>query len=540
MKIESNQEKFFEYIKTELEKWQNKEAVSQSELMNFFSTVTNSAKRLQLLDFSTKATQYLEDIHHLKKEPLPKKDWQRFITPFVALIDDFKNRPSSNVVTYNRVAQEEKEFILLIDDDVDFVTLAKYLLEKEGFLLIVAPDGKRGLEMIYDFKPSLILIDIHLPDIDGFLIFESIVTKLKKNHTPIIIISGDDSKENKIRSYQMGAVDFISKPIDKELFIANLKNRIKLKKEVEQSIVVDELTALYNRKYMNTRLQQLMKQYERNKLPFSIILLDLDHFKSINDTYGHLVGDDVLRKFASITSETKRENDIVCRYGGEEFLVILPDTKKESAYVFLNRLKRNLARQYFFANETKFQITFSAGITEMSEQVKHPKQLIDEADKALYHAKLQGRNQFITYNKNLHTLNNVLKITIIIVEDSHLIRHMLVNYFSKWNPDERYEINVISFSNGVDFLNSDWYRPNKKFIILLDGIMPEMDGLDVLKKVRENYTTDNVLISMLTGRKGEEHVIHALRNGADDYIIKPFVPEEVSERILRLIKRVFT
>lgn len=538
MGIDSSKEKFFSFIKNQFSAWQNADSISKQDFIRFFSTIKKLASQLQLKEFSDQADQCMKTLDEVNKRILYKKDWQRLLTPFITFLDTFENR-SLQTVENNLQINHDKEFILLIDDDVDFVTLAKHILEKEGFLLIVAPNGKRGLEMIYDFKPSVILIDIHLPDMDGFIIFESIVTKLKKNHTPIIIISGDDSKENRIRAYQMGAIDFISKPIDKDLFIANLKNRIRLRNEIEQAVIVDELTSLYNRKYMNTQLMQHISQYNRNKTPFSIVLLDLDHFKLVNDTYGHLMGDDVLRKFATLVNESKRENDIICRYGGEEFIVILPNTSKEQAYHFLNRLKKVLSEVYFYANDESFQITFSAGITEINEKNNHPKKLIDEADKALYHAKMSGRNQFITYNTSLQALNNLLKITIVIVEDSHLIRHMLVNYFSNWRPSDRYEINVVSYSNGIDFLNSNWYKPKEKYIILLDGIMPGMDGLEVLKKVRENYTTDNVLISMLTGRKGEEHIIHALRNGADDYIIKPFVAEEVSERILRLINRVF-
>lgn len=538
MGIDSSKEKFFSFIKNQFSAWQNADSISKQDFIRFFSTIKKLASQLQLKEFSDQADQCMKTLDEVNKRILYKKDWQRLLTPFITFLDTFENR-SLQTVENNLQINHDKEFILLIDDDVDFVTLAKHILEKEGFLLIVAPNGKRGLEMIYDFKPSVILIDIHLPDMDGFIIFESIVTKLKKNHTPIIIISGDDSKENRIRAYQMGAIDFISKPIDKDLFIANLKNRIRLRNEIEQAVIVDELTSLYNRKYMNTQLMQHISQYNRNKTPFSIVLLDLDHFKLVNDTYGHLMGDDVLRKFATLVNESKRENDIICRYGGEEFIVILPNTSKEQAYHFLNRLKKVLSEVYFYANDESFQITFSAGITEINEKNNHPKKLIDEADKALYHAKMSGRNQFITYNTSLQSLNNLLKITIVIVEDSHLIRHMLVNYFSNWRPSDRYEINVVSYSNGIDFLNSNWYKPKEKYIILLDGIMPGMDGLEVLKKVRENYTTDNVLISMLTGRKGEEHIIHALRNGADDYIIKPFVAEEVSERILRLINRVF-
>lgn len=533
MGIEENLGKFFQYIKKTITNWAEQETITENDLYHFFKTVSKVSENLGLTNITVKAKENLNTISKGKQTLLEKKEWQRYITPFMSFIDKITLPPTKII------DNDEKDFILLIDDDVDFVTMTKQILETEGYFLIVAPNGKRGIEMIYDFKPSLILLDIHLPDMNGFQILESILTKLKKNYTPIIVMSGDDSKQNRILSYEMGAIDFIAKPIDRDLFVANIKNRLRHRKDIEQSIVIDELTGVYNRKYLQTRLNQMFKQYHRDHFPFSLVLLDLDHFKQVNDKYGHIVGDEVLKKFANIANNIKRENDIICRYGGEEFVILLPNTTRENVFPFLQRFQQILSEQHFYANGTNFQVTFSAGITEVSEHNLHVEKILDEADKALYYAKQSGRNRAVIYDTSLQTLNNQLKISIIIVEDSQLIRYMLVNYFSNWKPSERFEINVLSFSNGIEFLQSNWYKPKEKFVILLDGIMPGMDGLEVLKKVRENYSTDNVLISMLTGRKGEEHIIHALRNGADDYIVKPFEIEEVAARILRLINKVF-
>lgn len=518
----------FNLIDHTFEQWVRRESITSIELYQFLQTVKDEAEKEKLAPIVLFANDCLSSSRK-DKEVWSKKEWQRYISPLIAIMDS---------ITETRESLDQ-DFILIVDDDVEFVTFTKHLLEKEGFLVVVAPDGTRALKMIYDFKPSLIFIDTVLPDIDGYTLLEKITNKSKKSYTPITMISDDYSKENRIRSYQLGAIDLIAKPIDKEIFIALVQNRLAHKREIEQSVIIDELTGVYNRKYMNTRIEQFFQQFQRDHITFSVALLDLDHFKKVNDTFGHIVGDDVLREFANLANSLKRENDIICRYGGEEFVIVLPNTTAKNTKLVLDRFQTALQQKTFAADNVEFKVTFSAGVTEVSPHNLHIEKLLDEADKALYYAKQSGRNKTALYEHSLQVVKNTIKITIVIVDDSALIRQILMRFFKGWNPSSRFEINVIEFSNGVSFLESDWYNPGEKYIILLDGVMPKMDGLEVLAKIREKYTTDDVLISMLTGRKGEEHVIHALRNGADDYIVKPFDTEEVSIRIQRLIKKVF-
>lgn len=530
--VDENGKIIFNLIDSTFEQWVKRKIITKNELFHFLYSVKLEAEKENLETILKVVIDRLAALSETSRN-LTKKEWQRYVSPLIAVMDSMTNHSTQYQEHF------DQDFILIVDDDVDFVTQTKHLLENKGFLVIVAPNGKRALEMIYDFKPSLVFIEINLPDIDGFTILENIIVKSKSNYTPITMLTKDYKKENCIRAYQLGAIDIITKPIDNDIFIANVQNRLVHKKQIEQSVVIDELTGVYNRKYMNTRIEQLLGQYKRDQTPFTVAILDLDHFKKVNDTFGHIIGDEVLREFANLANKVKRENDIICRYGGEEFVILLPNTSAKNTKLVLDRFQAALKQKVFYANNVEFQVTFSSGVTEVSPHNFHLEKLLDEADKALYYAKQSGRNQIAFYEDNLKVLKNIVKITIIIVDDSTLIRQILMNFFSGWNPSNRFEINVIEFSNGVSFLESNWYTSGEKYIILLDGVMPKMDGLEVLAKVRESYTTDDVIISMLTGRKGEEHVIHALRSGADDYIVKPFDTEEISKRILRLIKKVF-
>lgn len=521
-----SQKTIFTEMKKVFLQWANQEEVTQEELANFLKSINDVAKKNKITELEKIATDNLLLVNKRALKNFKKKQWQLFITPFISLMD--KNSIES-----------EQDFILLVDADVEFVTVTKQILEKEGFSVIVSPNGKRVLEMIYDFRPSLILLDIHLPDLNGFEVLEQIRDKAKKTFTPITMMSADNSKENIIRSYELGAVDFIAKPIDRDILIANLKNRLAYKQEVGKSIIIDELTGAYNRSYMNTQLEYFIYQFRRSEAPFTVVLIDLDHFKKVNDRYGHNTGDYVLRQFAAIVKSLKREGDILCRYGGEEFVLLLPDTKLEDAKQMVNRMRSTFAKKIFTVKEEYFQVTFSAGIAEVTKGNLDQETIIDEADQALYFAKHSGRNQAVIYESSMHVVKKRVKIMIIIVDDDPLIRQILIDFFTVWNPSEEFEINVLEFSDGITFLESDWYRPDEKYMILLDVIMPKMEGIEVLKRIRSDYSSQNVLISMLTGLTGEKNVIRFLEMGADDYIEKPFVPVALAARIFRLINRLF-
>jgi two-component system cell cycle response regulator len=522
-----NQSMIFKKMNKIFLDWAKKEQIAHEELSNFLNSIKAVAQSKGIIELEKIAANNLGLVIKNDSKNFNKNQWQRYITPLISFIEK------------NTINKAEQDFILLVDDDADFVTFTKKLLEKEGFSVVVAPNGKRVLEMIYDFRPELILLDIHLPDTDGFTVLQQIQDKALKTFIPIVVMSADNCKENIIRSFELGAVDFIAKPIDRDIFVAIIKNRLAHKFAVEKSIVIDELTNVYNRTYMNTQLEQFIHQFRRSRVAFSVVVLDLDHFKKVNDRYGHITGDSVLREFAAIAKSLKRETDILCRFGGEEFVLLLPDTSKEGAKQVITRILISFSNKNFLAKGKSFRVTFSAGIVEVTNKNLDQEIIIDEADQALYFAKHAGRNQVVIFEPSMQGVKKRIRITIIIVDDDALTRQILMDFFTAWNPSEQFAIKVLEFNNGVSFLESDWYHPDEKFMILLDGIMPNMEGFEVLKRIRRDYSSQNVLISMLTGLTGEKNVIRFLEVGADDYIEKPFVPEVLAARVFQLIERVF-
>ncbi|WP_431030214.1 GGDEF domain-containing response regulator [Lysinibacillus sp. LZ02] len=542
MEMGKYQQMIYKRIYDTFQKWDEFDFIIEREIYSFLHSLKGTAGSIGLNELSAIASEKLDSLIDVSEKQWEKEEWKNYLSPIIEAISfyqanlDIHDVDNSQVYSVDHVAN--REFILVIDDDMIFISYIKAVLEKQGYAVLVAHNGKRGLELIYELKPSIVFLDIMLPDTNGFSILQNI-RKINKERMFVAIMSVKDCKENRKRAYDMGALDFIPKPIDEEILVAYVKNRLAYKKELEHSIVIDELTQVYNRKFMDTQLQQLIQLYIRNKEPFSVAIADLDYFKKVNDTYGHLVGDEVLKGFANLVMNAKREQDIFCRYGGEEFVFLMPQTAIEEAYMLLERLRKLMEQKYFIGNGAKFQVTFSSGVVEATATNLHPKKMLEEADQALYHAKQSGRNQTVMFDSIAEVVRKRLKINIIVIDDVFIIRNLITSHFKHWESGENYDIEVMDFSDGVSFLQSNWYTENSKYIILLDGMMPKMDGIEVLKKIRENYSSSDVIVSMLTGRKGEEYVLEALENGADDYIVKPFNIADVSNRIISLINRLF-
>jgi diguanylate cyclase (GGDEF)-like protein len=310
-----------------------------------------------------------------------------------------------------------------------------------------------------------------------------------------------------------------------------------MKREWQDSIIVDDLTGAFNRKHFNQVMKQLICDFKRTERVFSLALIDLDYFKKVNDSYGHLIGDEVLQTLSELVQSSIRMEDTFCRYGGEEFAVFLPNTDADSALLVLQRIQDRFAETDFFAKNETFHVTFSSGISEVTDAENIADKIVEEADQALYASKHAGRNQTTLYSAHLSSAKIHSVLNVIVVDDDALIRRIVTSQFAIWEPDNIDEIKISSYANGLEFLQSDWYTVDEKYIILLDGVMPDLDGVEVLERIRKTYPEVNILVIMLTGRNNQADIVHALQMGADDYVIKPVHMPELLSRMERLAHR---
>ncbi len=296
--------------------------------------------------------------------------------------------------------------VLVIDDSVDIHHLVTARLASERISIHHAYSAVEGLEAARDLRPDLILLDLDMPDADGLTLCEVLKDDKDLVHVPVIFLTGTLDVETKVQAFELGAVDYVTKPFDGIELKARVRSALRTKRYhdlLSTKAQIDALTGLWNRKYLDDQLAVDIAGLHRGKGPVSLLMLDIDHFKLINDTYGHPFGDTVIQKVADELNQMSRATDVVCRYGGEEFAVILRDTDSLAARNFAERLRQHVARLEFNIRDKIVKITISIGLVG-SDQLKStpedPAALIEMADQALYRAKSDGRNRIVAAFEN--------------------------------------------------------------------------------------------------------------------------------------------
>jgi diguanylate cyclase (GGDEF)-like protein len=287
-----------------------------------------------------------------------------------------------------------QQSVLIIDDAKTIHTLIKSRLGGEDLELHSCFTAQQGLAMAGQLLPDLVLLDLEMPEIDGFEICRRLKQETATMSIPVVFLTGAGAAADKLRGLEAGAVDFVSKPFDPAELRARVRAALRTKYLLDllnKKAMIDGLTGLWNRTYFDQTLAAQLSLSRRSGQPVAVVLADMDHFKSINDRFGHLTGDEALRVVAACMQATCRIEDVVCRYGGEEFGIIVPNTPSDKAIIMADRLKKNIEKLPLQHRGVPVQITCSFGIADVTSC--GDKDLIAAADAALYRAKEAGRNR---------------------------------------------------------------------------------------------------------------------------------------------------
>lgn len=289
--------------------------------------------------------------------------------------------------------------ILVIDDSPEVHTLLDERLSEEGWQLYHALDGTEGLRLAKTLRPDLILLDMFLAHESGLDVCKALQAEPVTAHVPVLFISSSAEVEDKVRAFDLGAVDYLVKPFAFEELLARLRSALRTKRYQDmlaERAHIDALTGMWNRAHFDARLQAEVAGARRYGRRLSLLMLDLDHFKNVNDRFGHPFGDHVLQGVGDRLLRASRGSDVPCRYGGEEFGIILTDTSGDSALLVAERLREGIASLEFHAKGKRVPVTVSIGVAspDYLEQGANvtSERLVAEADAALYAAKRAGRN----------------------------------------------------------------------------------------------------------------------------------------------------
>lgn len=305
--------------------------------------------------------------------------------------------------------EERSLTILVVDDEPVNRSLIRRRLERVGYRVLTAKNGREAVEMTLDALPDLVLLDVMMPVMDGLEACRLMKAEEATRDIPIIFLSARDETDLKVNGLSLGANDYISKPFKAEELLARVRVAMRLKQERDQlrtrveeerahaeiaqeRAMTDALTGLLNRYGLQHALAREHAEARRYDRPLSCLMIDLDNFKVINDTYGHAAGDTTLIQIAGVLTEAVRHSDTVFRHGGEEFLVLLPETDLEGAFALAEKIRKDAASRLYGDGKRDFHLTLSVGAAELTRD-ESGNDMIARADMALYEAKEQGRNR---------------------------------------------------------------------------------------------------------------------------------------------------
>lgn len=328
--------------------------------------------------------------------------------------------------------------ILMVDDVATNLKCAGEVL-KGSYELSMAKSGKQALKILAQTQPDLILLDINMPDMDGY----ETMAKIKENpdyeEIPVVFLTADSENESELKGFKMGAMDFIRKPFDPSIMITRIERILQIeetKKELKLSARKDVLTDLWNRQYLEDRVN---KEGELSEGAGAFMLMDMDNFKAVNDSYGHVAGDKVLGQFAAVLLEFTKERDIVSRLGGDEFGVFIKgNIDKEKLQQNISEMINRVEERLCSSDGKEQNISVSAGIAFMPEDGTDFMTLYNKADKALYHVKQNGKRNFHLFqekesyfyygNEDDHSVLDMMQLKRIIEEKAHLSGAYQVEY----------------------------------------------------------------------------------------------------------------
>lgn len=415
--------------------------------------------------------------------------------------------------------------VLVLDDEMLVLNIIESVLRNRGYDVRITNDASQALEILRAREADILILDLVMPGKSGIDFYREL--KQEKIVIPTIVLTASANKEDHVLALQEGIDDFLRKPFEADVLVANVEKLIKKENKHKNALLKDALTSAYTRNYFATRFAQEKAKFQRDGRVFSVVFIDIDHFKEINDTYGHVFGDVVLKSFVAEFKASFRPSDQISRYGGDEFILLLPETDVVEAFKVVERIRQKFQRKAFNqpVNSHQIYLTFSAGITEVSDSDKTLEEVLEEADRQLYRAKERGRACTSYLQDAIDT--GTEKNRILICDDSSTVSRLINSRLSRLGL----ETQVAATGKEVLAIFPDF----KPHLLILDIILPDLNGAEVLKEIRrmEQENQVKVILISVKGLGEKAQVLKEL--GYDDFIKKPISLERLEQSVKRLI-----
>ncbi|ALA69349.1 diguanylate cyclase [Geobacillus stearothermophilus 10] len=527
-------------IHEQYERWRTGPPLDGAELARFFNAVGRTAAVIGRSDIAAEAERLIHRLNGQTKRQWTAEEALMEMVPLLRCFYEAGEAAFATIPSSHR--QGPKAAILLCGNDPLFFAYVRGALQTVPWLFTTILSLEQAAASMFRLSSDCIIVSVKEGEWENPDLTVLLERAGQRPSLPVVIVRRDEGKEGRLKGYELGADDVITTPAADELFV-RVRRLVEKKRKIDDLVLIDELTGVYNRKYLPQVYVRLRSELERSGTPSCLALLDLDHFKQINDRFGHLAGDAVLQKLAAFLRQHTRGVDTVVRLGGEEFVVWLAKTSKSEARAVLERLRRQFAAETIDADGERLSCTFSAGLVEFCDPDQPLDYWLRVADRALYAAKRGGGNrieeaacegsEFLDEDVR-PTQTDQQRWSVAIVDDDELVRVMIADLVRKLAAEQERQADIYEFDDGLSFLESPLYESGRHSVVILDRVMPRMDGLEVLHRLRQERKPCKVM--MLTSRQDERDIAHALNRGADEYVTKPFKWFELEARLRRLLK----
>ncbi|KRF29326.1 response regulator [Paenibacillus sp. Soil787] len=447
-------------------------------------------------------------------------------------MNDAKQNHEAN--DHNHSTLVNQLLVLVLNDDPEFLSFYKEHLEKENGMAIFESDNQpKAMELFYQLYPDYVIINVNLIAEDGIHVLDGLVQLCQDNHVPILISLDKDDLELRHACIAL-ADDVISSRVEPVELVTRVIRNLKKRNRILDQILIDPMTGINNYKSLQQEIEHQLNDLKRSHEPFSMVYVQVDDLPDVQETYGYAIGHQLVKELGKFIQNSIRPSDSLYRFHREGFVLVLPKTVKEDAMKLLYRLIERFAKLRFQTTAGEICGTFSARVLDFMDPLQTVEQCLTlmpfPKDQAVADRKacvMDGTADF--------TSITLRKLKVGIIDDDRLIREMLKHQLEDI-ADQDFEIEIRAYPDGEEFFNDPWHRQNERFLLIIDRIMPKMDGLEVLQKIRTQYDRRRYLCMMLTSRDSEEEISMAIQRGANDYMIKPFSIKELRARIRRLIR----